>query len=120
MATALASIATGIAVKPTVAMTGEVTLRGRVLPVGGVREKALAALRAGIHTMLLPEKNLDDLREVPKELAKQMKFVGVSQMDEVLELALERTPGVRKRTRREPVRVATRGPIASVKARGRR
>jgi len=120
MATALASIATGIPVKPTVAMTGEVTLRGRVLPVGGVREKALAALRAGIHTMLLPERNLDDLREVPKELAKRMKFVGVGHMDEVLEWALERNPVVRKRARREPVRVATRGPIASVKARGRR
>ncbi len=120
MATALASLATGIAVKPNVAMTGEVTLRGRVLPVGGVREKALAALRAGIHTMLLPEKNLDDLREVPKELAKKMKFVGVAHMDEVLEHALERSPSVRKKTRREPVRMATRGHVASVKAKGRR
>ncbi|HEY8122915.1 MAG TPA: endopeptidase La [Myxococcota bacterium] len=120
MATALASIATGIAVKPTVAMTGEVTLRGRVLPVGGVREKALAALRAGITTMVLPLKNLDDLQEIPKELAKRMKFVGVAHMDEVLEHALERSPGVRKRTRREPMRVATRGHVASVKARGRR
>jgi ATP-dependent Lon protease len=120
MATALASLATGIAVKTNVAMTGEVTLRGRVLPVGGVREKALAALRAGIHTMLLPEQNLDDLLEVPKELAKKMKFVGVSHMDEVLEHALERVPGVRKKLRREPMRVATRGHVASVKARGRR
>jgi ATP-dependent Lon protease len=120
MATALASLATGIPVRTNVAMTGEVTLRGRVLPVGGVREKALAALRAGIHTMLLPERNLDDLREVPKELAKKMKFVGVSHMDEVLEHALERSPGVRKKIRREPVRMATRGHVASVKARGRR
>ena len=119
MATALASLATGIAVKPNVAMTGEVTLRGRVLPVGGVREKALAALRAGIHTMLLPEKNLDDLREVPKELAKKMKFVGVAHMDEVLEHALERSPSVRKKAGREPVRMATRGHVASVKAKGR-
>ncbi len=120
MATALASIATGIPVRPNVAMTGEVTLRGRVLPVGGVREKALAALRAGIHTMILPEKNLDDLREVPKELAKKMKFVGVAQMDEVLEHALERSPAVRKKARREPVRMAARGHAASVKAKGRR
>ena len=120
MATALASIATGIAVKANVAMTGEVTLRGRVLPVGGVREKALAALRAGIHTMLLPEKNLDDLLEVPRELAKKMKFVGVAHMDEVLEHALERNPAVRKRTRREPMRMATRGHVASVKAKARR
>jgi ATP-dependent Lon protease len=85
-----------------------------------VREKALAALRAGIHTMLLPEKNLDDLLEVPKELAKKMKFVGVAHMDEVLEHALERSPGVRKRARREPIRVATRGHVASVKAKPRR
>jgi ATP-dependent Lon protease len=97
-----------------------VTLRGRVLPVGGVREKALAALRAGIHTMLLPERNLDDLREVPKELARKMKFIGVAHMDEVLEHALERSPGVRKKVRGEPVRLATRGHVASVKARGRR
>jgi ATP-dependent Lon protease len=120
MATALASIATGIPVKTSVAMTGEVTLRGRVLPVGGVREKALAALRAGIHTMVLPEKNLDDLQEVPKELSRKMKFVGVAHMDEVLELALERSPMVRKRARGAAVRVATRGHVASVKARGRR
>ncbi|MBM4382918.1 MAG: endopeptidase La [Deltaproteobacteria bacterium] len=120
MATALASIATGIPVRPNVAMTGEVTLRGRVLPVGGVREKALAALRAGITTMLLPEKNLEDLREVPKELARKMKFVGVAHMDEVLEHALERSPSARKKTKREPMRVATRGHVASVKARGRR
>jgi ATP-dependent Lon protease len=120
MATALASIATGIPVKTSVAMTGEVTLRGRVLPVGGVREKALAALRAGIHTMVLPEKNLDDLHEVPKELARKMKFVGVAHMDEVLELALERSPMVRKRARGAAVRVATRGHVASVMARGRR
>jgi ATP-dependent Lon protease len=117
MATALASIATGIPVKPSVAMTGEVTLRGRVLAVGGVREKALAALRSGIHTMLLPEKNLDDLLEVPKELARKMKFVGVAHMDEVLEHALERSPGVKKRARGEALRVATRGHVASVRGR---
>jgi ATP-dependent Lon protease len=118
MATAIASLATGIAVRPNVAMTGELTLRGRVLPVGGVREKALAALRAGITTMLLPEKNLEDLREVPKELVKRMKFVGVAHMDEVLEVALERNPGLRKRTgSNKPVRVATRGHVASVRGR---
>jgi ATP-dependent Lon protease len=120
MATALASLATGIPVRMQVAMTGEVTLRGRVLPVGGVREKALAALRAGITTMLLPERNLEDLREVPKELARKMKFVGVAHMDEVLEHALERSLTTRKKPKREPVRMATRGHVASVKARGRR
>ena len=95
IATALASLATGAPVRSDVAMTGEVTLRGRVLPVGGVREKALAALRAGIRTMILPEKNLVDLREVPAELARRIRFIGVSQMDEVLAIALEGAPVLR-------------------------
>ena len=104
MATALTSLATGIAVRADVAMTGEVTLRGRVLPVGGIREKALAALRAGIRTVLVPERNLSDLREIPPELARRVEFVGVSHMDEVLETALERPLGRRRRTRRSPER----------------
>jgi ATP-dependent Lon protease len=92
MATAIASLATGIAVRADVAMTGEVTLRGRVLPVGGVREKALAALRAGLTRVVLPQKNLQDLDEIPRELRRKLAFVGVSHMDEVLEAALERRP----------------------------
>ena len=80
------------AVRGDVAMTGEVTLRGRVLPVGGVREKALAALRSGISTVILPESNLQDLDEIPKELRRKITFVGVSHMDEVLEAALEEMP----------------------------
>jgi len=116
LATALASLATGIPVRAGVAMTGEVTLRGRVLPVGGVREKALAALRAGIHTVILPERNLADLREIPKQLARQIRFVGVSHMDEVLEAALERMPtrGPR-RVRRTPARTRTSG-VATAKS----
>ncbi len=122
MATALASLATGIPVRPNVAMTGEVTLRGRVLPVGGVREKALAALRAGITTMVLPDKNMDDLREVPKELTRRMRFVGVAHMDEVLEVALERSPAPRRRAGREQARAGATGHPAAraVKAKGRR
>jgi ATP-dependent Lon protease len=89
MATAIASIATGIPVRGDVAMTGEVTLRGRVLPVGGVREKALAALRAGLQRVILPQKNLQDLDEIPRELRRKLAFVGVSHMDEVLAAALE-------------------------------
>jgi ATP-dependent Lon protease len=119
IATALASLATGAPVRSDVAMTGEVTLRGRVLPVGGIREKALAALRAGIRTMVLPEKNLVDLREVPAELAKRIRFVGVSSMDEVLALALEGAP-VRERRRsprRAPSRAARPVPVASAKPR---
>jgi ATP-dependent Lon protease len=119
IATALASLAMDVPVRSDVAMTGEVTLRGRVLPVGGVREKALAALRAGIRTMILPERNLVDLREVPAELARRIRFVGVSHMDEVLAAALERAPSSPRRggMRRPPARAARPVPIASAKGR---
>jgi len=88
IATAIASLVSGVPVRADVAMTGEVTLRGRVLPVGGVREKALAALRSGITTIVLPERNLSDLREIPKELKRRMTFVPVSHMREALEAVL--------------------------------
>jgi ATP-dependent Lon protease len=97
IAVALASLATGIPVRPDVAMTGEVTLRGRVLPVGGVREKVLAALRSGISTVVLPKRNIAELNEIPGEIARKIEFIGVSHMDEVLKAALERMP-----TRRKP------------------
>ncbi|MGH0037104.1 MAG: endopeptidase La [Myxococcota bacterium] len=100
MATALVSLATGIPVRADVAMTGEITLRGKVLPVGGVREKALAALRQGIHTVLLPRQCLKDVDEIPKELRKKLEFVPVSEMREVLEIALERKLAWRRGTRR--------------------
>jgi ATP-dependent Lon protease len=88
IATAIASLASGIAVRSDVAMTGEVTLRGRVLPVGGVREKALAALRRGISTVVIPERNVSDLREIPKELRKQVEFVPVRTMRDVFDAVL--------------------------------
>jgi ATP-dependent Lon protease len=88
IATAMTSLATGVPVRSDIAMTGEVTLRGRVLPVGGVREKALAALRSGITTIVIPESNVGDLREVPKELKKRLTFVPVRHMREVLEHVL--------------------------------
>lgn len=88
IATAIASLATGTEVRADVAMTGEVTLRGRVLPVGGVREKALAALRSGITTIVIPESNVADLREIPKELKKRLTFVPVKHMREVLDHVL--------------------------------
>ena len=69
-------------------MTGEITLRGRVLPVGGVREKALAARRAGIRTFILPQKNERDLEEIPKKLRQDIEFVLVKHMEEVLAVAL--------------------------------
>jgi ATP-dependent Lon protease len=89
IATAIVSLAMRRAVRADVAMTGEVTLRGRVLPVGGVREKALAALRAGISRVILPRKNLLDLRDIPKDLKRRITFIPVEHMDEVLEAALE-------------------------------
>jgi ATP-dependent Lon protease len=69
-------------------MTGEVTLRGRVLPVGGIKEKVLAAFRAGIREVILPEDNEKELEEIPREVRDEMRFDLVSHMDEVLEIAL--------------------------------
>jgi len=83
-------------------MTGEITLRGRVLPVGGVREKILAAHRAGLKTVLLPERNLKDLVDVPKKVRDDLKVIPVIHMDKVLEVALHpvpEKPARHKRTR---------------------
>jgi ATP-dependent Lon protease len=106
MATTLVSLATRRPIRADVAMTGEVTLRGRVLPVGGVREKSLAALRAGITRVILPARNLQDLDDIPKELKRRITFIGVDHMDEVLEAALEAPPKAKRRTpaRRRPRR----------------
>ncbi len=90
LATALVSALTGILVKRDVAMTGEISLRGRILPVGGLKEKALAALRGDIKTLLIPEKNRRDLRDIPREVKKKMEIVLVRQMDQVLTAALTR------------------------------
>jgi ATP-dependent Lon protease len=90
MATALASVYTGKAVRKNVAMTGEVTLRGSVLPIGGLKEKALAAKRMGINTVVIPKRNEKDLDEIPKYIKKDMKFIPVETMDEVLKHALKK------------------------------
>ena len=92
MLTALVSLLTGIRVRHDVAMTGEITLRGRVLPIGGLKEKVLAAHRAGIKRVIVPERNRGDLEEVPEEVRSELDFVWVSRMDEVIEAALERAP----------------------------
>jgi len=92
MFTALVSLLTGIKVRHDVAMTGEITLRGRVLPVGGVKEKVLGAHRAGIKRIILPERNRVDLEEVPKEVLEELDFIPVSHMSEVLKAALESMP----------------------------
>jgi ATP-dependent Lon protease len=88
MATAITSALTGRPVYRDVGMTGEVTLRGRVLPIGGVREKVLAAHRAGIKVVLLPEKNMKDLWDVPKTARNELKIIPVTHMDQILEVAL--------------------------------
>jgi len=92
MFTAIVSLLTGIRVRHDVAMTGEISLRGRVLPIGGVKEKILAAHRAGIKRVILPERNKADLEEVPKEIRDELEFVFVHKLDEVLEAALEQLP----------------------------
>ena len=88
MATALLSALSKIPVSGELAMTGEVTLRGKVLPVGGIKEKVLAAHRAGIKKVLLPQDNKRDIDDIPQNIRKQLEFVLVSNMDEVLEHAL--------------------------------
>ena len=88
MATAVLSAITGIPVRNDLAMTGEITLRGRVLPIGGLKEKSLAASRAGVKTVLFPKENLKDLEEIPTTVRNKMKFIPVDSMDEVLEHAL--------------------------------
>ncbi|OGQ47735.1 MAG: endopeptidase La [Deltaproteobacteria bacterium RIFCSPLOWO2_02_44_9] len=90
MATALISTLTKIPVSKDITMTGEITLRGRVLPIGGVKEKALAALRAKIRTIILPEKNKKDIEEIPKDIQKKLNFIFVKHMDDVLRIALKK------------------------------
>jgi ATP-dependent Lon protease len=92
MVTAIISIMTGIPVKKDVAMTGEITLRGRVLPIGGLKEKMLAALRAGIKTVVIPEENVKDLSEIGDEIKSKLEIVPASRMDDVLKVALQRLP----------------------------
>ena len=89
MATALISVLTNKPVNKYVAMTGEITLRGRVLPVGGLKEKALGALRAGIKTIIIPEKNMKDLTEIPANVKRKIKFIMVKNMKEVLPIAID-------------------------------
>jgi ATP-dependent Lon protease len=92
MATAIVSIVTGIPIRRDIAMTGEITLRGRVLPIGGLKEKLLAALRGGLKKVLIPEENAKDLTEIPNSVKNALEIVPVSRMDEVLVHALVRQP----------------------------
>jgi len=90
--TAFASLLSGRRIRPDTAMTGEATLRGRVLPVGGIDAKVLAARRAGFERVVLPKKNAVDLDDIPESVRETMEFVLVDSMDEVLEAALEPLP----------------------------
>ena len=92
MVTAIVSVMTGIPVRKDVAMTGEITLRGRVLPIGGLKEKLLAALRAGITTVVIPEENVKDLAEIGDEVKSHLTIVPATRMDDVLKVALTRLP----------------------------
>jgi ATP-dependent Lon protease len=88
MTTALVSALTGTPVRQNVAMTGEITLRGRVLPIGGLKEKTMAAYRAGIRTLVIPEENQKDLEKIPEHVLEQFKVVKVSDVKEVLKTAI--------------------------------
>jgi ATP-dependent Lon protease len=92
MTTAIISVLTGIAVRKDVAMTGEITLRGRVLPIGGLKEKLLAALRGGIKTVIIPDENVKDLVEISDEVKAKIDIVPVARLDDVLKVALIRAP----------------------------
>ncbi|QOX79757.1 endopeptidase La [Trichlorobacter lovleyi] len=92
MVTALVSVLTKVPVRKDVAMTGEFSLRGKVLPIGGLKEKILAAVRAGMKMVIIPEQNRKDLEDIPKAMQKKVKIVPVKEIDEVLKLALEKFP----------------------------
>ena len=104
MVTALVSLISNRPVRADVGMTGEITLRGQVLPIGGLKEKALAAHRAGLKTVIIPKQNEPDLEQLPEEVLKTIKFVPVEEIDQVLETALEplaKKASPRKRTKKE-------------------
>ena len=112
--TAMVSVLTGIPVRADVAMTGEITLRGEVLPIGGLKEKLLAAHRGGIKTVLIPEENVKDLKEIPDNVKNKLDIHPVKWIDQVLELALERKPQALPEDPAVPVPPATEGaaPVA--------
>jgi len=111
MATALVSLVSGRKVKPHLGMTGEITLRGQVLPIGGVKEKVLAANRNGLRTVILPKRNQFDLEDVPDEIKKSMKFIYVETVDDVLNAALEKPKltNKKKTNAKKPVKSPKKG-----------
>jgi ATP-dependent Lon protease len=99
MLTALTSLLTDTRIRKDLAMTGEITLRGQVLPVGGIKEKVLAAHRAGIKTIILPDWNRKDLEDIPKNVEKEIKFHFVNKMLDVIEIALENNKPRKRKNR---------------------
>ncbi|MGB2989450.1 MAG: S16 family serine protease, partial [Candidatus Zixiibacteriota bacterium] len=100
MATAIVSLLTERPVKPKLAMTGELTLRGDILPIGGLKEKSLAAYRAGVETLIVPQQNQKDMIEIPDEIKKKLKFVFAETVDQVLEKALDKKAHRRDRRKK--------------------
>jgi ATP-dependent Lon protease len=113
MGTALVSAVTGVPVRKDVAMTGEITLRGKVLPVGGIKHKLLAAYRADITEVILPKQNDKDLEEIPSEVREVLQFHLVESMDEVLSLALEREPAPGPQVEAELQKTSPEPPVES-------
>jgi ATP-dependent Lon protease len=114
MATSIVSVLTGIPVRRDVAMTGEITLRGRVLPIGGLKEKLLAALRAGIRTVFIPKDNEKDLPDIPDNVKKHLKLIVVSHVDEVISQALVTKPmAIEWEEPPEPVAAPKDAPVAA-------
>ena len=122
MATALVSLISGRKVKSHLGMTGEITLRGQVLPIGGVKEKVLAAHRNGLRTVILPKRNQFDLEDVPDEIKKSMKFIYVETVDDVLEAALEapKRASRKKAITKKPVKSSQKGKSSDKGHAGRR
>jgi ATP-dependent Lon protease len=118
MATSLVSLISGRKVKPQVGMTGEITLRGQVLAIGGVKEKVLAAHRNGLTTIILPKRNEQDLDDVPEEIRNSMKFIFAESVEDVIDAALEKAKPARKRSagkssaKKQPSKKQSRKPAA--------
>ncbi len=116
IATALISAFTERGVSKEVGMTGEITLRGKVLPVGGIREKLLAAHRAGLKTIIIPERNMKDLVDLPKKVRQDLNIVPVTHMDKVLELALRPATGKKSRPKQKKAKKETESTAEPIKA----
>ena len=116
MATVIASLLSGRAVKPGISMTGEITLTGRVLAIGGLKEKTIASYREGIKTVLFPMANQKDLAEIPEEIRKDMKLIPVSSMNEVLDLVLEKSKNKTKDAEKRTLKTSKKKTAVKEKA----